>query len=183
MLTFYFEGFLFVVVLISVFLIIIYSLRVGISPVPSTKAVQEIVLDAIPSTQKGEIFELGSGWGSLLFPLAEHCQDAVVTGIEISPVPLLFTKIRQFFHSSQNIIIKRENFYNISLNNATIVVCYLFPRAMRELKEKFERELQSGTMVVSNTFAIPHWKPYAVIELQDLYHTKIYIYYVNFNDF
>ena len=55
-------------------------------------------------------------------------------------------------------------------------VCYLYPGAMRQLKEKFIKELKPGTMIISNTFAIPGWIPQQVWEVNDLYKTKIYRY-------
>jgi len=33
--------------------------------------------------------------------------------------------------------------------------------------------------VISNTFAIPGWKPISIYELDDMYRTKIYVYRVN----
>ncbi len=57
-----------------------------------------------------------------------------------------------------------------------MVVCYLYPGAMRKLKDKFEQELAPGTLVVSNTFSISGWKPINVIDTHDLYNTHIYLY-------
>ena len=47
---------------------------------------------------------------------------------------------------------------------------------MVRLQAKFERELKRETLVISSTFAVPAWKPRQIIEVDDLYHTKIYVY-------
>nr|NGX50328.1 hypothetical protein [Chlamydiota bacterium] len=74
--------------------------------------------------------------------------------------------------------IMRQNFFKCSLHNADLVVCYLFPKGMTQLKSKFERELKPGTVVVSNTFAIPGWTPIETIEVDDIHRSKIYLYQV-----
>jgi hypothetical protein len=47
---------------------------------------------------------------------------------------------------------------------------------MERLRPKFERELKSGSLVVSHTFAVPGWVPESVWQVDDLYRTKIYLY-------
>ena len=47
---------------------------------------------------------------------------------------------------------------------------------MKRLKEKLEAELKPGTLVISNTFAIPGWAYEKMLEVDDLYRTKIYLY-------
>ena len=64
----------------------------------------------------------------------------------------------------------------MSITSASVVICYLYPGAMRRLKGKFEKELSKGAIVVSNTFAIPGWRPMRVIEADDLYRTPLYVY-------
>jgi len=56
------------------------------------------------------------------------------------------------------------------------VVCYLFPEAMRALDEKLRRELRPEARVISNTFALPGWKPVRTHRLPDIYATRIYVY-------
>jgi hypothetical protein len=52
----------------------------------------------------------------------------------------------------------------------------LYPEAMKRLRYKFEEELKPGALVISNTFAVPGWQSMSVIELEDLYRSKIYKY-------
>ena len=57
-----------------------------------------------------------------------------------------------------------------------MIVCYLFPKGMEKLSKKLEKELKPGTLVISHTFALPGWKPFKTLDVDDLYYTKIYFY-------
>lgn len=72
--------------------------------------------------------------------------------------------------------LKRQDFFSVRLDDASMIVCYLYPGAMRKLQSKLASELKPGTWIVSNTFAIPGWTPESVIDIGDIYHTKIYLY-------
>lgn len=143
---------------------------------PTSVQAKKSLLDSLPPEIHGVIFELGSGWGTLAFPLARkypHCQ---VIAYENSLIPFLFTRCCYLVYPLPNLTFSRMNFFKAPLSDANLVVCYLYPKAMELLKVKFEQELKRGTWMVSNTFAIPGWKPLRVIEINDLYKTKIYVY-------
>ncbi len=166
----------FVLLLLIGISIIFYSLRYGIVPMPSSSKAKEAILEAIPRTVQGKILELGSGWGTLAFPLAQSFPQCSVYAYEISPVPWLFSKAIQQITAYPNLHILREDFFQISFREASVIVCYLYPRAMRRLKTKFERELQPGAWIISHTFTVPGWTPLIRHQLNDLYKTSIYIY-------
>lgn len=156
--------------------IIYWSIKNGISPMPSSLKARDQLLTLSPPITSGIIYELGSGWGTLAFPLAKkypHCQ---VVAYETSSLPYLFCRIALKFCRLPNLHFYKKNFFETSLHDGALVICYLYPKAMTKLKEKFEKELKPETWIISNTFAIPEWKPQQVSELKDLYHTKIYLY-------
>lgn len=156
--------------------VVFWSIRNGISPMPTSPKVKKALLDAIPKDIKGTIYELGSGWGTLAIPLADQFSQCQVIGLETSPVPFLIAKGWQAIRRSKNLRIVRQDFYKTPLNDASLVVCYLYPGAMKILRGKFESELKPGVTVISNTFSILGWKPEAVIEVNDIYRTKLYVY-------
>jgi hypothetical protein len=158
--------------------IVSYTVYNEISPMPTSQKAKKYLLKALPKDlPKGKIYELGSGWGTLAFPIAFHFSQTPVIAIENSPLPFLFSKSRFFLESPKNLKILKQNFFTLSLNDAALIICYLYPKGMQKLKIKFENELKSGTWVISNTFAIPGWKPVKVYEIHDLYQTKIYVYF------
>lgn len=155
----------------------IYSIHNGISPMPISRKVKRRLLGVLSQRGiHGKVFELGAGWGSLAFPLAQKLPRCPVLAYENSLIPYLFSRCRKLLFPYENLTLNRGNFYHISLAEADIVVCYLYPGAMVRLQAKFERELKRETLVISSTFAVPAWKPRQIIEVDDLYHTKIYVY-------
>lgn len=171
----YFIIFLFIFLILI--LIVAWSIINGIGPMPSSPKAKRVLLDNLPTDLKGTIYELGSGWGTLAFPLAEKYPHAKVVAYENSPIPFFISKIRHLFSRHKNLQITYQNFFNRGLGNASMVICYLYPDAMQRLKIKFENELKKGTLVASNSFFIPGWKAYKICDIHDIYHSKIYIYH------
>ena len=164
--------------IIFLVLIIIYSYRYGITPTPTSRKVKRHLLAMLPAIDQGEIAELGSGWGTLVFALARHFPTCKIRGYEISPLPYLISKAYLFYYAYPRVSIERQDFFHISLAPMSLVVCYLYPGAMQRLKAKFERELSPNAYVVSHTFAVPGWVPIRFERAPDLYRTPIYLYHM-----
>ncbi len=156
--------------------LVFWSIRNGISPMPTAPAAKNTLLKAIPPKMHGIVYELGSGWGSLAFPLARELRHCQVIGYENSFIPFLFSQLRHLLVPKYNLRFYRRDFYTVSLKDADLVVCYLYPKAMSKLKDKFVKELKPEAWILSNTFAIPGWEPRQVFDVEDLYNTKIYLY-------
>jgi hypothetical protein len=59
-------------VAVGLVLTVVYPFRTGISPVPTNRRVRATLLASLPRRIDGTIVELGSGWGTLAFPLARR---------------------------------------------------------------------------------------------------------------
>jgi hypothetical protein len=170
-------------VLMVVSSIIIYSIYNGVSPMPTSRKVTRALLEiAVSYRVSGTVFELGSGWGNLALLLARTLPACQVIGYENSPVPYLFSRVIAMIFPAQNLHLIRNNFFRTSLSGADLVVSYLHPDAMKELKVKFEHDLKEGSLVISNTFAVPGWEPIQIRDISDLYHTRIYVYRVGISE-
>lgn len=156
--------------------IVLYSLKYGITPTPTSSKVKKELLAILPELKEGEIAELGSGWGTLAFALARKYPACQVEALEISPVPYFCSWLISKWTAFPNLELTRRDFFDVKLNRAALVVCYLYPGAMEKLKEKFEKELEPGTYVATHTFAVPGWKPLLTAHASDLYHTPVYLY-------
>lgn len=156
--------------------VVVWTLKNGISPMPTSEKVKGKVIASIPPETQGIILDLGSGWGNIaihigkLFP---HCQ---VIGYETSPIPYYASRLWAFYSRASNVRFLRKNIFDSYLGQANLVYCYLFPAAMKKLSKKFAEELKPGTIVISNTFSLPGWEPLKVLEVKDLYNTRIYVY-------
>ncbi len=162
------------------FSILFWTFKNGISPSPTSpkqkKAIMDLIQSEIPKNLKKDILELGSGFLTLAIPVAKLFPDTKVIAYETSLVPYLISKIYIYFFKLPNINLIRKDFFRSDLKNAGLIICYLYPKAMDNLKIKFENELVKGTFIVSNTFAVPDLKPIKTFIVNDLYQTKIYLY-------
>jgi hypothetical protein len=158
--------------------IVVHTLRTGISPMPTSGKVRRQLLTLVPADLEGPLLELGSGWGTLAFALADHCPRARVVAFELSPLPHAFSWLRQRLAPRPNLQLVRQDFLRASFSGASAVVCYLFPGAMTRLAPKLAGELAPGTLVFSHTFALRGWKPLRTRVVDDLYRTPLYVYEV-----
>ena len=148
--------------LLAVASVIYYGIRLGITPMPSSRKAIATFIDLIPDSTDGKIgkiVDLGAGWGTLAYPIAERFPNATVVGYELSPLPWLYSRLKGMFVRRPNLSLNRQSVFKADLSDVDVVVVYLHPAAMRKLGPKFERELRPGTLVLSNTFAVPTWEP------------------------
>lgn len=171
--------FILFLVLLAAVSIVWSTLRNGISPMPTSSKVKRQFIESLPKQITGSIYELGAGWGSLAFPLAERYPLCTVLAYENSLVPYLFCRLRLIWYPLPNLQFVHKNFFQVSLSDASLVACYLFPDAMRKLKDKFRNELPPQALIATHTFAIPGWQPIFTVTVDDLYHTVIYHYSAN----
>jgi hypothetical protein len=159
--------------------ILVGVVRTGISPMPSSRRAVQRVLQFVVPPRPGSIYELGAAWGSLAIPLARVFPDRRIIAYELSTIPWLFLLLRVRVSGLKNIEVVRRDFFRDDLGKAAVVVCYLYPGSMVRLSTKLQSELMPGTVVVSNTFALPGWVPDQKSQLKDLYRTKIYRFIVD----
>lgn len=115
-------------------------------------------------------------WGTLVLAISSTFPEHQVTGIERSPIPYLYSLIITKLLGRNNCHLLYMDLFKTSLNDTDIVVCYLCTSLMQRLKEKLEKELINGALVISNTFAIPGWEPIESITANDFFRSKIYVY-------
>jgi len=172
----FFDYLILVLVLGGIVVSLIYCLITGISPVSSTFKSSRSIISAVSPEQKGDICELGAGWGRLAFSLARRCPESRVLAYELSPVPWIFLKLRAFLFGPRNLEIVRRDFFKDDLSKASLVVCYLYPGAMTKLSTKLLQELKPGAEVISNAFEIPTWTPVAIKSLEDVMCPQVFYY-------
>lgn len=177
------------VTLISVISIVLVSWKNGISPMPTSSRVRQVVIDEVNRIPGyGDVLEAGSGWGTLGLDIVRHCPGKRLTGIENSVIPLWSSRLiaclsvrfrraegnRQSLKGRLRFI--RGDIYTSSYAHADCVICYLFPGAMTKLLDKFSRELPPGAKVISVCFALPGKEPLRTITCRDALRTKVYVY-------
>ncbi|MEK7571183.1 MAG: 50S ribosomal protein L11 methyltransferase [Patescibacteria group bacterium] len=104
-------------------------------------------------TKNDVVYDLGCGDGTALLTAANLGAQGV--GIEIDPLRYWVAKIR--FLASKNsrkLKVYRKNFFAVDVSEATVVIMYLIPKALNQLKPKLLKELKPGTRVVTFVYKI-----------------------------
>jgi hypothetical protein len=116
--------------------------------------------------------DLGSGLGGVVRALAKQGVDA--TGVEFSPIlAVLSAALCRWFGLGR---VLRGNMWQQDLSHYDLVYVFLSPVPMSELWQKAQREMKTGSVLVSNSFAVPEVEPDDVWELADGRQTLLFIY-------
>lgn len=156
--------------------ILIDTLRMGISPMPTSTKCRHLLQQILPDFTQSKIYDLGSGWGGVLCLLEKKYPKSSIVGIEGAWIPAVISKLFVFLSRKKRVRIHIKNMFSHSLKDADLVYCYLYPKAMTKLSAKLRNELSEGTFVISSVFALPGWEPLKVYNCNDLYRSHIYVY-------
>lgn len=159
--------------LLSVLLIIIFSIKNGISPNFSSSRARRAMNSLID--KDGTVVDCGSGWGTLLFSTSKKYPEIKCIGIENSPIPLLISKFFSIF-SKGDITFRWGNIYKNDYSDTSTILCYLYPAGMKRFSSRVVPSLKPGTTIISNYFALPDLDPEKTVQLNDLYKSKVYRY-------
>lgn len=100
-------------------------------------------------SKKDVVYELGSGEGTALIVAAKNF-GARGVGIEIEPFRLMLSKFTIKRLDLEKIVqLKKANFFEENLSEATVIYVYLVPKTLDKLIPKFRKELKGGTKIIS----------------------------------
>ena len=156
---------------------LIYStIKVGISPMPSSKKAYQAMLALADETGTGPIVDFGSGWGNFVIPMAKRNPQRQVIGYELSLLPWLSSTLLKKTGRLKNLTLYRQNFYQVNLPASAVIVCYLYPQAMHKIKHKILAKQPNIDFLISNNFALLSCQPEKIIRLNDFYKSPVYLY-------
>ena len=161
-----------VVIAVSLIIIwIMWSALIGAGFEPTSKNLVTKMLEMAEIGPNDVLYDLGSGDGRIVIE-AVKSYGASAVGIEADPIRVLWSRIFLFFNGIQDKSkIKWGNFFNTEIIEATAVTLFLGGKTNQKLKEKLEKELKPGTVVVSYIWTFHGWTP---IEIN--YQDRIYLY-------
>lgn len=183
---------LFFVALVVLFVIIVAILVVSIvftyftvssgfmhssPPVPSCGKVKDAMLKDVAEylkNKKGKvIMDLGSGWGSLLLPLAKQFPQHTFIGIEYGYIPYTVSCLRA--KKYKNVKFRRQDFFDTDISQADVIFLFLLTSTMAKLSNKCISEAKKGAYAYANRFPIQGKEPQKEVSLGSKYYTY-YIY-------
>ncbi len=101
--------------------------------------------------KKFTFYDLGSGWGRIIFSISNLFPKATFIGVERNIGNVFLCRFSAFISGRKNTKFKHGNFFKTELKNVDIVYCYLFQNTNNELEKKLKL-LKKGTLIISNTF-------------------------------
>lgn len=125
---------------------------------PSRPAVWQDVAKWIPESKPIRMIDIGSGLGDLVMHIAKHRPKSQLLGIEIAPMPWAISAIRAKWRRS-SAQFKLGDYRELDFSQYDVIFAYLSPAAMLALWEKANREMQTGSLLMSYEFEIPGTTP------------------------
>ncbi|MFQ5804728.1 MAG: SAM-dependent methyltransferase [Candidatus Methylomirabilales bacterium] len=138
----------------------------------------EAILALVPMRPGQRFYDLGCGDGRMLIT-AKQRYGVHAVGYEVNLFAYLYARLNVWWHRA-GAEVRFRNFMCADLSDADVIYCYQASGAIQQLRDKFQRELRPGTIVISNTYTIERWLTPAVVTLGDGIHTRnIYLYVVS----
>ncbi|WP_339761821.1 class I SAM-dependent methyltransferase [uncultured Hoeflea sp.] len=138
----------------------------------TNRATTEALLTLMRQRDARRFIDLGSGLGGVVRAL--DGEDRRARGVETAPMVWLVSAILSKLQGRGRIL--RRDIWTADISEEDIVYAFLSPEPMPALFEKAKREMKPGSLLVSNSFAVPGVEPSEIWELSDRRKTRLYLY-------
>jgi hypothetical protein len=134
----------------------------------------QALVELVQTYQVKSVLDLGSGLGGVVRALAKVGIEA--EGIEYSPLLAWFSAAWCRWLGLGKV--SQGDMWQADLSQVDLVYVFLSPVPMTRLWQKACAEMKSGSLLVSNSFAIEGVEPVEVWELSDGRQTQLFIYQI-----
>jgi hypothetical protein len=141
----------------------------------SSNKVWQALETQLPSDRPFLFIDLGSGIGGVLTHLAVTHPNGHYHGVEYAPLPFLWSWLRIKVGNHKNCCVRWGSMWDIDLSKYDVVFAYLSPVPMERLWHKSRGEMRTGSLFISNTFAVPDHPPQSTLTVDDLHTSTLYI--------
>lgn len=144
----------------------------------SSKRVRQTLEELLPPAESGKRFsfiDIGSGTGGVIIHLAKKRPDGVFVGIENAPLPFVISWLRTRLSNCGNCQVLWGSFWEQDFTSIDLLYAYLSPVPMSRLWDKASKEMQPGSLMISNTFSVADHPASYSITLDDLHHSTLHI--------
>jgi len=138
----------------------------------TNRATTEALLSLMRQRGAKRFTDLGSGLGGVVRALDGEGRRA--QGVETAPMVWLLSTILSKLQRRGRIV--RQDIWTADIASEDVVYAFLSPEPMPALFEKAKREMKPGSLLVSNSFAVPGVEPAEIWELSDGRRTRLYLY-------
>jgi hypothetical protein len=138
------------------------TFRTQVPYYPSGPAVWQAVAALLPQGRAARAVDIGSGLGGMTLHLARARPDCDCVGIELAPLPWLWSWLRASLGGSRARFL-RGDYHSLDFSRFDLVFAYLSPAAMDALMRKCQAEMKSGSLLVSYEFSHSACEPVKTI--------------------
>ena len=141
----------------------------------TNRATTEALLALMQQRSAKRFIDLGSGLGGVVRSLDGEGRQA--RGVESAPMVWLVSAVLSKIQGRGQIL--RQDIWAADISGEDVVYAFLSPEPMPALYEKAGREMKPGSLLVSNSFAVPGVAADEIWQLPDGRKTKLYLYEMN----
>lgn len=134
----------------------ISGIEVDMPFVPSSNRKIEVMMELLGNINGKKAADLGCGDGKVLLELARR--GAIVDGFELEPKLAKNAQVK-VESNGFNCNIINKSFFEADLSQYEVLTIYGITSVMEKLEKKLECEMKPNSLLVSNTFVLPHWLP------------------------
>ena len=131
----------------------------------SARSTWKRVAELLPEKEQLRFIDIGSGLGGLLIYLEQVRPDISYTGVELSPLPWLLSRLRARLTGSRVDFVFGD-YEEIDFSAFDVAFAFLSPVVMEGVWEKVAAEMSNGSLFLSLAFPIPEKKPDFVIQAE-----------------
>tara|TARA_R110002020_G_scaffold14638_7_gene51830 strand:+ start:3640 stop:4416 length:777 start_codon:yes stop_codon:yes gene_type:complete len=132
----------------------------------------EALLSMMRQRGAGRFTDLGSGLGGVVRRI--DGEGRVARGVESAPMVWLLSVLLSKIEGRGQIL--RQDIWAADISGEDIVYVFLSPEPMPALYRKAMGEMKPGSLLVSNSFAVPEVEADETWELPDRRKTRLYLY-------
>jgi hypothetical protein len=166
-----------------VILLVVYwsTFRTQVPLYLSSNKVWDALENLLPETDTNhtlKFIDLGSGLGGVLTHLAKARPEGFYVGVETAPLPFIWSWLRIRLGSYRNCQVVWGDLWDADLSQYDVVFAYLSPVPMQKLWLKAQKEMRSGSILISSTFTIPNHAPDKTVTVDDLHHSTLLVWHM-----
>ncbi|MYM66573.1 class I SAM-dependent methyltransferase [Pseudoduganella sp. FT55W] len=138
------------------------TFRTQVPYYPSSPAVWDAVRQLLPADKAPRVIDIGSGLGGFVLYLSRVRPDAQVSGIELAPLPFLYSWLRAKLAGGRAQFLLGD-YEKLDFSQFDLVFAYLSPAAMPGLWRKASAEMCPGSMLASYEFIVEERSPDRIV--------------------
>ena len=122
----------------------------------ATKALIETIKKYKPGAKI--FYDIGCGRGTLSLRVKKELPSLEIRAVDNSVIRIFFARLKSKIFR-RNIDFNTRDIFNTDLSDADVVFAYLWYDLLPPLEKKLQKELKTGSVVITNTSHFQDWQP------------------------